>query len=400
MADSPVPIDPQDTMSDGIRNLQLASNPAILRLPVENRLDILRNSVAIDQYKFCPHVRLPLLVSSPRAEQRFIHKGEPVPCLFGSKVCGWRQGQRGSLNKMHDECLEAYLKSQIRPAGVNKFDLSVLSVCQQIYAEAVDIFYSENIFYFEQYLTPALDKSQKKPVSWPLPNHLTDIPPKYLKLIKKIGFAVVDESVLDHKFVMLQRLCAWINENLPNLQHTYIFLFSPNVPAGLHAYPPPKKSCNRPSDRFLIKTIRFLDSIPGNKTIEFRGSNNSKRIVGNILAPHFRGRSKDYRTINVIGGCYCQCWVHKDSNLHEWTGPDTLWPWLRDWNDRKASNALKGSVTPQLCHKHKGLLTGCLMCHKWKECIHDHQNALLKPGRIEPNGHPEAASYSSRYGLK
>ncbi|KAL8771722.1 MAG: hypothetical protein Q9209_002913 [Squamulea sp. 1 TL-2023] len=394
MADTPVAIDPPDTLSDGIRNLQLASDPAILRLAVETRLDILRNCVAVDRYKFCPHVRLPLLVSSPRIEQPFIHSGEPVPCLLGWKNCCSRRGQRSSSSKIHDECLKLYLKSRIRLAGVNKFDLSVFLVCQRIYAEAAEIFYSENVFYFEQYLTPALDKSPKKPVSWPLPTHLPDIPPKYLKLIRKIGFAVVDESVLDHKFVVLQHLCAWINENLPNLQHTYIFLFGPNAPALLHAYPPPKKSFNRPSDRFLIKTIRFLDSIPGNKTIEFRGSNNSKRIVGNILAPHFRDRSKEYRTINVIGGCYCQCWVHKDSNPHDWTGPDTLWPWLRDWTNTKARNALKGSITPQLCHKHKGLLTGCLMCHKRKACIHDDQNKLLKPGRIEPNGHPEAASYS------
>ncbi|KAL8725928.1 MAG: hypothetical protein Q9166_007056 [cf. Caloplaca sp. 2 TL-2023] len=284
----------------------------------------------------------------------------------------------------HDKSRKAYLESKVRFTGANKVDLSTFPVCRCIHAEAVELFYSENIFYFEQHLTRVENDSYDLPTTpWglrttrpDLPTHLTKIAPKYLSLIKKIGFAVTDESVTDHCFRLWQDLCAWINKNLPNLQHTYIFLFGP---AG------------RPSDRFLVKMIRFLDSIPGDKTIEFRGSNNSKSIFANILAPVLRGRSEDSRTIRILGGCYCQCWASSSPYRDTWMQPDTLWPWLSDWSNKKATIAFYGSITPKFCQKHKGPLTGCLLCWKRKQCSHD---ARLRPGRIVPEGDPGTAHYT------
>ena len=367
-------------LADGLQNLQLTLNPDLLRLATETRLQILRNFVVVSRYKFCPHVRLPLLVCSPPIGQPFIHDGKTVPCLFGWNACGSSPRQRGVKTNLHrEECFLAYLMSKICIASVNGFTLSVLLVCQTIHTEAAELFYTENVFYFERYLTQAL---MKKSVIWRhLPTHLPDIPPKYLKMIKKIGFAVTDDSIVDNQFAVWQRLCAWIRKNLPNLQHTYIFLFSPDGLSPVPVEPDRINQPKRPSDRFLIRTIRFLDSIPGHKTIEFRGSNNSKRIVGNILAPHFRGRDPESRTISVVGGCRCLCWVPRDSNPYNSTGPNTLWPWLRDWNDVKAKVARDGSIPSCSCRTHKGLLTGCLMCHRKIKCIH---KPRVDPGRIEP----------------
>ncbi|KAL8686743.1 MAG: hypothetical protein Q9224_005351, partial [Gallowayella concinna] len=276
--------------------------------------------------------------------------GKPVPCIYS-----WGSSQRQCSGRYnHRRCREAFLQSRIRLATVNNIDLSILRLAPRTHAEAADLFYSGNVFYFEQYFTRMMVKPKHEwDPAWPrLPTHLQGIPPKYLKLIKRIGFAVTDESVPDHHFQQWQFLCTWINQNLPSLRHTYIFLFDP----------PPTSNANyqwtkvpaRPSDRFLIRIIRYLDTIPGEKTIEYRGSNNSKRIVGNILAPHFRDRSDDLPTIRVIGGCYCACWTRRTPNSTCWTGPDTLWPWLRDWDHHKAKLAVEGSITPELRRSHKG----------------------------------------------
>lgn len=377
----------EDALADRMNKFQLAAKQGLLRLAVETRLNIYRNLIVVDRYKFCPHTRLPLLVSSPRVGQPYRHDGEPVPCLYGRNTCGSGRGKGP-----HQKCLVAFLKSKIHLAAVNQFDLSLLLVSRRVRAEALDLFYSETVFYFEQHLTVTLIKVLNKRFDrLTLPTHLLDIPPQHLHLVKKIGFAVTDESVLDHRFLVWRQLCEWINKNLPNLQHTYIFLFSPITLSPNPFWTKKKKLPNRPSDRFLVKTIDFLDTIPGHKTIEFRGSNKNKRIIGNVLAPYFnKGRKKKDQTINVVGGCYCQCWVHEDSaqhykHAHNWTGPDTLWPWIRDWNDEKAKHAREGSLAPQLCSTHKGLLTGCLMCWRLTECKHDRKNDLLKPGRIVPD---------------
>lgn len=156
------------------------------------------------------------------------------------------------------------------------------------------------------------------------------------------------------------------------------------------------------SQRFLIQLLRFLDSIRGLKTIVYRASNNSKRMVENTLAQVFKRRPLDAPTIRVLGGCYCQCWtpdhhlISRDCMDFCWTQPNTLWLWLEGMtaNQRlqRVTDAIEGSITPQLFFKHKGLMTiGCLMCHKSSECVHDKRS---KPGRIEPNGDVGTASDS------
>ncbi|CAO1602625.1 MAG: hypothetical protein LQ349_002238 [Xanthoria aureola] len=372
----------EDALADRVNSVQLDATQGILGLAVETRLNIYRHLIFVDWYKFCPHARLPLLVSSPGIGQPYYHEGPPVPCLYGN-ICG-----RG---RAHHECLVAFLRTKTHLPCVNQVDLSLLRVSRRIRAEALDLFYSETIFYFEQHLTLAsITFPNKRFNPLTLPTHLLGIPPQHLHLVKKIGFAVTDESALDHGFLIWRQLCEWINKNLPNLQHTYLFLFSP-VTSSPSRVLDTEKQFLRPSDRFLIKTIDFLDTIPGHKTIEFRGSNKNKRIIGNILAAHFeKGRKKKDQSINVVGGCSCQCWMQtpwaqRNRSAHHWTGPDTLWPWLRDWNDEKARHARQGSFPPKWCSTHKGLLTGCLMCWRLTECIHDQKNKknkFLKPGRI------------------
>ncbi|KAL9029845.1 MAG: hypothetical protein Q9196_001957 [Gyalolechia fulgens] len=177
---------------------------------------------------------------------------------------------------------------------------------------------------------------------------LRSIPSQYLGWVRKIGFAVIDNSAVQHDFRVWHDFCAWINQRLPDLRHIYIYLFGPS----------------KPSQRFLFNIVRLLDSIPGQKTIELRASNNRKRMVGNTLAHLFKSRRPDAPSITVLGGCYCQCWtpplyseLHGAKDLH-WTQANTLGPWLREWNMLKAENARKGSITPQFCVKHKGPMVG------------------------------------------
>ncbi|KAL8844371.1 MAG: hypothetical protein Q9176_001281 [Flavoplaca citrina] len=380
-----------DALTERMDRLRPASSdPGIMRLAVETRLEIFRHFIIPNRDRLCPHTRLPLLVSSPRIDLPFVHRGQPVHCPSGpNRTCGLEYGQEAP----HEKCLQEYLRSNICFDAVNKLDFSLLRVCQQFYAEAMDMFYSENIFYCEQRLTLAPNQNHNRTSAvLKVPEHLVAIPPQRRHLVKRIGFSVTDESLIDYRFLIWQHLCAWINRNFPNLQHTYILLFNNPTASAAPVCSKEKKPPIRPSDRFLMKMIDFLDTLPGRKTIEYRGSNKNKRSVGNILAPYFKkgrkNRTEKDQTIRVIGGCYCQCWVHKDSaknncHMHNWTGPDTLWPWLRDWNDEKAKHASRGSCIPKLCPTHKGLLTGCLMCWKLKECVHDRLDRQLRPGRIE-----------------
>ncbi|KAL8674753.1 MAG: hypothetical protein Q9168_000837 [Polycauliona sp. 1 TL-2023] len=303
----------EDALAGPMAQLQLATDPGIMRLAVETRLDIYRVFITPNRYKFCPHVRLPLLISSPRIGLPFTHHREPVPCLNAPTKCGYSNLSSGGKGP-HRECLESYLKSHIHFAPVNKLGFTLLQVCQRFHAEALDLFYSENVFYFEQCLTLTLNKTLGRPVTrLKLPQHLLNIPPHRRRMVKKIAFSVTDESVIDHGFVVWQLLCHWIIKNLPNLQHTYIFLFD-NRTSSSAGQMGGKVPLTRPSDRFLVKTIDFLDTIPGHKTIEFRGSNKNKRIVGNILAPYFRNNRKKDQTISVIGGCNCQCWAPHENH--------------------------------------------------------------------------------------
>ncbi|KAI4143748.1 MAG: hypothetical protein L6R39_004466 [Caloplaca ligustica] len=342
----------------------------LLMLPVEVRLQILRHLVCAEPWRFCPHTRLPLMVFTSVLEDLTRYVGGPATSspLYD---LGWDR-------KVYPQPKACY--------GSNEPTLGVLRVCRKLYEEALGVLYSENILYLEQHFSWGLDRTPvaqgKSPI---LPVNLEKIPEKHLPLVRQIGFAVTDQSSIEPDFRKWEDCCSWIRKALPNLRHTYIFLFGPS----------------NPSQRFLVRLVRFLDSIPGEKTIEYRASNNSKRMVGNTLAQVFRQRAADAPTIRILGGCYCQCWTpgfhlaFHGCRDFSWTRSNTLWPWLdlmkRDKHSNKRKNAIEGSITPQFSFKHKGPMIGCLLCHKRSNCVHD---ARLKPGRIKPNGSTEAAVFS------
>lgn len=344
----------------------------LLLLPIEIRLQILRYLVRADSFKFCPHTRLPLLVFALALD-------------VGRELR--RYDEMVVLNK--DEYIYQYprfLKYSPQPIayrGINHIILPVLRVNRQLYQEAREIFYSENVFYLEQHFS-----MNPIPFGWHegeiIPDLFQGISIDNLRLIRRIGFSVIDKlstRASERDWRMWHDFRGWINKRLPNLEHTYIYLFGPSTP----------------SQRFLVYIVRLLDAIPGQKTIVYRASNNRKRVVGNTLTQVFKNRRLDALPLQVLGGCYCQCWTPRlYANLHGqndvyWTQANTLWPWLRNWNALRAANAIKGSVTPKFSFKHKGPMLGCLLCHKQSDCIHE---AQLKPGRIKPDGDAVTARHA------
>ncbi|KAI4089896.1 MAG: hypothetical protein LQ348_004721 [Seirophora lacunosa] len=357
----------------------------LLHFPTEIRLQILGYLVRADPWKLCPHTRLPLMVTTPDFKDAKTQPAEPV--LFFShppRSQGWPRPKPTRIAHPQPE----------RVHGTSQFTLSVLCVNRQLYQEALEILYSENVFYLEHYFSWV---PRRHPFVWTvspmLPPNLGNIPRKHLHLVRKIAFSVTDRTALEPDFRLWRDFLYWVQEELVGLQHTLIFLFG----------------STKPSQVFLARFPRLLDSIPGTKTIEFRGSNSQKKMVGNNLKEVFRHRSKDALTIKVLGGCYCQCWTEPSpasrvirnfinwtpnlSTLHCrdacWTQPDTLWPWLSEWSEKKATNAAEGSITPKFCFNHKGPIVGCLLCHKWTECVHDKRS---RPGRINPDGIARRAS--------
>ncbi|KAL8973958.1 MAG: hypothetical protein Q9197_001807 [Variospora fuerteventurae] len=368
-------------------NASLSEPPPLLRFPVEIRLQILSYLVRADPWKFCPHTRLPLMVTTPDFEEDArTYPAEPM-LLFSHPLRsrGWP-----SLGKP----AQIAHPQPKRVRGTNRLTLSVLRVNRQLYEEALEILYTENVFYLEHYFSwVPLRHPFVCSVSPMLPPNLGSIPRKHLHLVRKIAFSVTDRTALELDFRLWRDFFYWVHDELADLRHTYIFLFGPT----------------KPSQVFLTRFPRLLDCIPGTKTIEFRGSNSRKRMVGNNLAAVFGHRDKDAPTIKVLGGCYCQCWTGPSpgsrvvrnfinwspnmSTLHCrdacWTQPDTLCPWLSEWSKEKAINAVEGSITPKFSFLHKGPIVGCLLCHKRTECVHDKRS---KPGRIEPGGSAWRAS--------
>ncbi|KAI4174524.1 MAG: hypothetical protein LQ343_002281 [Gyalolechia ehrenbergii] len=248
----------------------------LLLLPVEIRLQILRHLVYADPFKFCPHTRLPLLVFSPVLDGR----GTVEDRLDTISPHDYPYNKRPKL-------WSRSFPPPIACHGANRLTLSVFRVNRKVYEEAIELFYSENTFYLEKHFSSALSQTY---FAWHegeiLPVMLSRISTKYLGPIRKIGFSVIDNSAIEHDGHVWQDLRAWIKTKLPNLQHMYLFLFGPS----------------KPSQRFLVNIVRLLDSIPGQKTIEYRASNNRKRMVGNTLAQLFKSRRPDAPSIRVLGG--------------------------------------------------------------------------------------------------
>ena len=378
LANAPAPnnVDPEHTVlqSKGCLNLNATDTSGSVfagwsGLPVEIRWQILKPLVVVNDSKFCPHVRQPLHVIGAR-------HGSRIELAIDSKCATDYQSYLSQGMQRTFQPPGGYL-------GANGLSLGNLHLNRSFYQEAIELFYRENIFYLEDFLHSTPYYSSPASIDNPLvPLNLALVPQKYRPLVTRIGFAVNDQSIPDFQFHRWSNLCSWIKQCLPNLKYTYIYLFGPGVP----------------TERFLVKMVNFLHTIPGKKSIEFRGSNNAKKMIGKVLRFPVEAQKDPSKFIDVLGGCFCKCWIdfrynvshpyHDRNQLSACAG--TLSDWLRNWDDHKAVNALGGSIMPGFCSSHRGAIIGCLLCHKRKKCSHD---TRFRPGKLVSDGDPGEVWY-------
>lgn len=124
-----------------------SSLPGLLRLPTEIKLQILYHLVRADPWSFCPHTRLPLLVSCPDFGSSRLFKDESSP--IDTQLYPWIDYERRSS-------FSTLVLAFPRPTacqGANRRTLSVFLVNRRLSKEAIQVFYSENVFYLERYLS-------------------------------------------------------------------------------------------------------------------------------------------------------------------------------------------------------------------------------------------------------
>lgn len=221
------------------------TSPSLLSIPLEIRLQIFGHLLRADEGRICPHARLPYPFIQPEI--------------------------RGHCK-----------------APSNLF-LPALLINRQLYSEMNPILYSENLFYFENWLT-------RRFLSFPNPSNS---PQKLLAAIgtyiKQIGFPLdmfENESGASRKQVSIQtaeRLKAefkLLSTHLPNLESTRVDLFT---------------TYRRPCERFLVCLVRSCQLLPGKKIITVHSTNREKVRIGNILRAHLNGCSD----LVILGGCIC-----------------------------------------------------------------------------------------------
>lgn len=305
--------------------------PGLLRLPLELRWQIFRTFTRADEHQICSHAQtnLPLIV--------------------------WNGGKREQAPK----------------TGVQ---LSVLLLNRQIYQELIPLLYSENLIYLEQFFgsdpNKIVQRYSHSPVFLPRPLHST-----YMgTFVKQIGFSVLQETVLhspfgyfcvspprddDEVFTGSNRLrleidCQELRQNLPNLQLTYVNIFT---------HP------QRPEEKFLLCLLKTLHTLPGRRILVIHGSNREKVRVSNILR-----LSASQSTDLVVGGCLCYTHSSKDvgtsrprGDYYNSSPPKRIWfenvLWVR--------NHTHCMLPPYSSPRIKGCLTGCLLCKVGKACVHD-----------------------------
>ncbi|KAL9615488.1 MAG: hypothetical protein Q9167_000001 [Letrouitia subvulpina] len=231
--------------------------------------------------------------------------------------------------------------------------------------ETAKVLYSENIFYLRGHFSLLFNERLNTDVEHQLlPKNLQLLSPRYLGLVEKIGFAVLDQQFIDYNLDLWRIFTSWILANLPNLKFTYICLTSNGLP----------------SQRFLVRWIRYLDIIPGTKLIVLHGSNHVKRITANILAPLLDNRSDTGNSIRLLGGCLCRCWTIPTYEILDFG----FWINIGQRQFSEIDDELdvtNDSPVPKLCHLYKGPMVGCLFCRDRQSCKHDINH---KPGRLKP----------------
>lgn len=311
--------------------------PDLLHLPLELRWQILVPFIRADEHQICAHAQnnLPFII--------------------------WNGGKREQAPK----------------TGVQ---LSVLLISRQIYQELIPLFYSENLIYLEQFFgsdpIKMLQGYSHSPVFLPRPLHSTCMG----RFVKQIGFSVLQEPVNeialgyfcgfsaktdDGTFNGSNRLrleidCQELRQHLPNLQLTYVNIFT---------HP------QKPEEKFLLILIKTLHTLPGRRILVIHGSNREKVRVSNILR-----FSASQSTDLVVGGCRCHI---QDLRARR----HTLIDYLDSSRDRRIwfENVLwvrdhsYCTLPASLSRRSKGCLTGCLLCKVGKACVHD---PAYKPRRL------------------
>lgn len=320
--------------------------PDLLRLPLELRWQIFRTLICADEHQICAHAQthLPFII--------------------------WNGGKRELATK----------------TGVQ---LSVLLINRQIYQELIPLLYSENLIYLEQFFgsdpIKILQRYSHSPVFLPRTLHST-----YMgRFVRQIGFSVLQGTPLDSTappphtclcppkyddvaFIGSNRLrleidCQELRQHLPNLQLTYVNIFT---------HP------QRPEEKFLICLIKTLHTLPGRRILVIHGSNREKVRVSNILRLSV-SQSADL----VLGGCLCYFQSSRDFRTtpprgvyHSSSPPRRIWfenvLWIRYHSHC--------TLTPYSFRRVKGSLIGCLLCRAEKACVHD---PAYKPRRLAQGGH-------------
>lgn len=325
--------------------------PSLLSIPLEIRLQIFGHLLRADEGRICPHARLPYL---------FI---------------------RREIRSRYD--------------APNNIFLPALLINRQLYLEMKPILYSENLFYFENWLTP---------------RNPSDSPRKLLAeigtYIKQIGFPL-DLFEIRSGFINKQasikaaeRLRAefkMLSTHLPNLKSTRVDLFS---------------SYKRECQRFLVCLVRSCQLLPGKKIITVHSTNRGKVRIGNILRIHLNGCSD----LLILGGCICvpftePAWERRIVRAFEsgrrqtfCSGPslrvriytrhsdtgtsNSLTSWVRAGMSLSSAEKLAyesvvkyGSVFLSYTAQDKGPRMGCLLCNSGTGCVHE---ARYTPTRKHP----------------
>lgn len=301
--------------------------PGLLRVPLELRWQIFRPLIRADEHQICAHeqTQLPFII--------------------------WNGGKREKAPK----------------TGVQ---LSVLLLNRQLYRELLPLLYSENLIYLEPFFgsnpIKFLQKHSLLPKLLPIVNNSASVG----SFVRQIGFSVLQEPVQsstsyscnsppeDDDEILngsnrprLEIDCRELRQHLPNLQLTYVNIFT---------HP------QRPEEKFLLHLIKTLRTLPGRRILVIHGSNREKLRAINILRS-----SVSQSTDLVLGGCVC--YVSRGVGIICPRSESLDSPPRRIWfeNVLWVRNHAHCTLPPSLSRRGKGCLIGCLLCKVGKDCVHD-----------------------------
>lgn len=327
--------------------------PSLLSIPLEIRLQIFGHLLRADEGRICPHARLPYLFIRPEIRSPY--------------------------------------------EAPNNIFLPALLINRQLYFEMKPILYSENLFYFENWLTRSFQNPSNSPQKLlaAIGTHIKHIGFP-LDLFESGSGSITKQASIE----AAERLRAefkLLSTHLPNLKSTRVDLFS---------------SYKRGCPRFLVCLVRSCQLLPGKKTITVHSTNGGKVRIGNILRTHLNGCSD----ILILGGCMCipftkSAWERRTVRTFEsgrlqtfrsgsslrvriytchsdTATSNSLTSWVGVGMSMSSADKLAyesvvkyGSVFLSYIAQAKGPRMGCLLCKSGNECVHE---ARYTPTRKRP----------------